>query len=148
MLQVVCGGVIAKKRYPVPVIWTFRHYVDANGVSDVRATYDRGRDKLKPRFLSRLRTLANLPFDDWHETYWKPLKGEGSGLEELRFKANNVEQRPLGFRSGDTEFTILFWATEKGGKFVPLSACTKALERKAEVLADRNRTDDLWLILE
>jgi hypothetical protein len=74
--------------------------------------------------------------------------GPCAGLAEIRFKADNVQQRPLGFHSGSQEFTILFWATEKGGKFVPLSACETALRRKAEVLGNKDRADDLWLALE
>lgn len=62
--------------------------------------------------------------------------------------AENVQQRPLGYVSGNGEFTILFWAIEKGDKFVPKSACDIALKRKNEVLANRSRANDLWMALE
>ena len=130
------------------VIWTFRHYVDLNGTSDVKETYDNGTPQLRSKLLSRLRTLANLPLTDWNETYRKSLKGNCDGLEEIRFKADNVQQRPLGYRSTASEFIILFWATERGGKFVPLSACEKALKRKTEVLLNKDRSNALWLALE
>jgi hypothetical protein len=130
------------------VLWVFRHYVDLNGFSDVRSTWERGDKQLKAKFLSRLRILAQLTQDEWHDTYHKALSGSCDGLSELRFKANGVQQRPLGFHSGYREFTILVWATEKGGRFVPRSACATALGRKAEVLRERNRADDLWLALE
>lgn len=132
----------------MPVIWTFRHYVGAGRISDVKEAYDSGSKQLQARFLSRVKALASLPVAEWNENYRKALKGPCSGLEELRFIADNVQLRPLGFRSGETEFTILFWATEKGGRFVPLSACEQALSRKAEVEADRNKSDALWLPLE
>jgi hypothetical protein len=131
----------------LPVIWKFRHYVDAKGVSDVRATYERGREA-KGRFLSRLRILAQLPQGEWHDKLYKGLSGPCGGLAEIRFEADKVQQRLLGFHSGNHEFTILFWATEKGRKFVPLSACKIALKRKAEVLGNKDRADDLWLALE
>jgi hypothetical protein len=118
------------------------------GVSHVRAAYDGGTPQLRARFYSRLRSLAHLPFAEWNENYHKHLKGDSAGLEELRFIADNVQQRPLGFRSGDTEFTLLYWATEKGNKFQPLSACRTALECKKKILANRDLSDVLWLDLE
>lgn len=132
----------------MPVVWTFRHYVEEDGTSDVKKTYDDGSNQLRARFLSKIVILSSLPMAEWHETYWKPLQGNCSGLEELRFKADNVQQRPLGFRSGPNEFTILFWATKKSGdKFIPKSACKIALERKEIALRDRTRTHDIWLEL-
>ena len=118
------------------------------GVSDVRGTYERGSKKLQARFKSRLVILANLPLSEWHEGYVKSLHGPCAGLAEIRFKADRVEQRPLGFHSGNQEFTILFWAKEKNGRFVPLSVCETALKRKAEVLENKGWADDLWIALE
>ena len=130
------------------VIWRFRHYVSTSGTGDVKATYDSGSAQKRARFLSRLKLLAGLPLEEWNENYRKTLSGACDGLEELRFKADNVQQRPLGYRSGPNEFTILFWATEKGGKFVPASACATALERKKLSLANRSLTNAIWLALE
>jgi hypothetical protein len=67
---------------------------------------------------------------------------------EIRFKGDNVQQRPLGFRSGESEFTILFWATEKGGKFVPKNACERALRRKEQIQKGEASTNALWVVLE
>lgn len=122
--------------------------MDANGASDVRAAYERGSKQLKARFLSRLRVMAQLPQGEWHDNLYKALSGPCAGLAEIRFQADKVQQRPLGFHSGKQEFTILFWATEKNWRFVPLSACETGLKRKAEVLGSKDRTDDLWLALE
>ena len=130
------------------VLWSFRCYLSADGTDDVRAWYEVGSKKLQARFLSRMRILAQLGRDEWHEVLYKDLHGVCDGLGEIRFKADKVQQRPLGFHSGDAEFTILFCATEKGGKFVPLSACEKAIARLDEVLNDRSRTNALWLVLE
>lgn len=128
--------------------WLFRHYVGTSGISDVRATYDRGSKKLQAKFLSRLRILYQLPQSDWHQGIYKALSGPGRGVAEIRFEVGNVQQRPLGFHSADHEFTILLWAIEKGGKFVPPSACETALKRKAEVERDRSLANDIWLALE
>ena len=130
------------------VLWDFRCYRSANGTDEVRAWYDGGSKQLRARFLSRMRTLTQLARNEWHENLYKTLHGECDGLGEIRFVADKVQQRPLGFHSGDAEFTILFCAKEKGGKFVPLSACEKAIVRRNEVLKDRSRTNALWLALE
>lgn len=129
-------------------LWRFRYYVEADGRSDVRSEYERGSKELQGRFLSRLRILSQLPLEEWHEVYHKSLSGPCAGLAEIRFKADRVQQRPLGFHSADYEFTILFWAREKNGRWVPLSACEKALRRKTEIFHYRSRADALWLALE
>ena len=130
------------------ILWSFRCYRSANGTDEVRAWYDGGSKQLRARFLSRMKTLAQIERNEWHKNWYKDLHGACSGLGEIRFFADNVQQRPLGFHSGDAEFTILFCAKEKGEKFVPLSACEKAIARKDEVLKNRSRTNALWLVLE
>ena len=74
--------------------------------------------------------LAKLPAEEWNENLFKHLSGDCSGLSEIRFKADKMQQRPIGFRSDTAEYTLLFCATEKGGKFVPLSACVTARKSK------------------
>jgi hypothetical protein len=130
------------------VLWSFRCYRSDNGTDEVRAWYESGSKQLQARFLSRLKTLAQQARNEWHGNWYKPLHGECDGLGEIRFIADKVQQRPLGFRSGDYEFTILLCVKEKGGKFVPLGACKKALARRDEILKDRSRTNALWLVLE
>ncbi len=121
---------------------------DGEVKSDIRDTYLNGSSRLKARTLSRLKILAALPRAQWHEGYFKKLSGACEGLWEIRFEADNVQQRPLGFHVIETEFVILFWAREKGDKFVPKKACEIALKRKAEVLKDGNLKHALWLALE
>lgn len=130
---------------------TFSYYGKGGGdasSSDVRKTYEDGSAKLKGATLSRLTILANLPRPQWHEGYFKKLSGECEGLWEIRFVADKVQQRPLGFHINDREFVILLWAREKNGRFIPKKACEIALRRKAEVLSDRSLKHDLWLTLE
>jgi len=135
----------------LPQTSSFSYYGEksAAGVkSDIRDTYQNGSSRLKARTLSRLKILAGLPRPQWHEGYFKKLSGTCEGLWEIRFEAENVQQRPLGFHVTETEFVILFWAREKGGKFVPKKACEIALKRKAEVLKNGNLKHGLWLALE
>jgi hypothetical protein len=92
--------------------------------------------------------LARLPAAEWQSSYYKKLSGECEGLWEIRFNVDGVQHRPLGYRSGEYEFTLLLWAQEKNNRFVPLNACEQALHRKAETLASRTRTHALWLALQ
>jgi hypothetical protein len=132
----------------LPLLCRFSYYVDQSGRADVKEAYDGGSAKLRARFLSRVKSLAHLSRDEWHDVYFKNLSGPCGGLSEIRFKADGVQQRPLGFHRLANEYVILFWATEKGNKFVPLSACEKALNRKQEILTGTSKTHALWLALE
>jgi hypothetical protein len=102
----------------LPIVSRFRYYGDTPN-SDVKSIYDDGSPQLKGRFLSRVKILAQLTRTGWHEGYCKKLEGKCDGLSELRFKADGVQQRPLGFFQASGDFLILFWATEKNGRFVP-----------------------------
>ena len=130
------------------LLWSFRCYRSADGTDEVKAWFDGGSKQLRSRFISRMKTLAQLPRNEWHDNLFKTLHGECDGLGEIRFEADKVQQRPLGFHSGNAEFTILFCAKEKGGRFVPLSACKKAITRRDEVLKNRSQTNALWLALQ
>lgn len=110
--------------------------------------YDSGNEALMAILRSRLRSLSFLEWNDWREPLFRRLHGNLSGLGEVRFKCDRVQQRPLGFVSGPYEFTLVFWAIEKGGKFVPKSAGNVALTRMAQVEADRSVTRAIWFALE
>ena len=132
----------------MPAIWRFRCYISPNGTDETRRWYDEQSKQVRAKFLQRLTTLAQLPFEEWREPLYKNLHGGCAGLGEIRFNANNVQQRPLGFRSGEREFTILFCAIEKSNRFTPRNACEIALNRKYETLNQKDRTNALWLALE
>jgi hypothetical protein len=131
------------------VLWSFRCYLSPDGTDEIRKAHDSEERQTRKKFHSRLKILAALPFEEWHNgVLYRELHGECFGLGEIKFKGDNVKQRPLGFRSSEYEFAILFWAHERGNKWVPLKACQRALERKAEVIANKDRTNALWLALE
>lgn len=131
------------------VVSSFRCYLGPSGIDEIRKWHDAQSKQWQARFLGRLTALSQLPINEWpHGKMYKPLHRDCDGLGEIRFKADNVQQRPLGFQSGAAEFTIVFPAQEKGRKFVPLNACATALVRKAEVLANRSRSNALWLVLQ
>lgn len=120
------------------------------GVDEIRASYDAEQRQAKTKFQSKLQLLAQKPYEEWciGGILAKDLHGPCAGLREIRFKADGVQQRPLGFRSGASEFTLVFWAHEKGGKWVEKKACEIAQARKLDVQQSRNGTNDLWLALE
>jgi hypothetical protein len=117
-------------------------------VGDIKTTHDTGTPQLRARFKSRLVNLAQLSRHDWHSDYCKALSGSGDGLFEVRFKANGVMQRPLGFFSSVNEFTLLFWAIEKGNRFIPKSACETAQTWKRHAEQNRSLTHEYWGPLE
>ena len=131
-------------------LWSFRCYVSPGGVDEIRLSQDGEGRETQSKFLSRLKILSRKPYIEWATggILTKDLHRECAGLRVIRFKADNIQQRPLGFRSGESEFTILFWAHEKGGRWVERGACQKALERKEEVKKSKDRTNALWLTLE
>jgi hypothetical protein len=100
---------------------------------------------VQAKFLARLAALQQLPFSEWKEPLFKWL---GNGIGEVRFKADGVQQRPLGFRGpgGADVFTLVFPATEKGDKFIPKDALDRAAKLKAEVESDARRySTPCWL---
>jgi hypothetical protein len=132
----------------LPILWSFRYYTPGDRKTGIRQRHDKGSKKLQATFRSRLKTLSQLDWEEWREPYFKQLSGTARGLCEVRFKADGVQQRPLGFVSGNREFTLVAWATEKNDRFVPLSAPETAMRIKSEVLQDRSLTDAIWFALE
>ncbi|MGB7126609.1 MAG: hypothetical protein WBD42_07270 [Methylovirgula sp.] len=129
------------------LLWNFRYYPLDDAGTGVRNVYENASTAVRGKFLSKLVILAQLDISQWREPLFKMLTNQG-GLSEIRFKADGVQQRPLGFRSGEHEYTLLLWATEKGGRFVPRSAPETAASIMIEVLNGRELTDALWLALE
>jgi hypothetical protein len=118
-------------------IWTFRTYVFPQGYEEVATWYAAQTPTVQAAFDQRLKNLAQMKPQEWREPYTKQLEGPCDGLVEIRFKADRVQHRPLGFYGpGRMEFTIVFVACEIGDRFDPQNACEVALARKADVLHD------------
>ena len=118
-------------------MWTFRTYVGPTGVEAVKDWYARQSAKVQAGFDNRVANLRQMRPEEWRAPYSKQLDGECDGLVELRFKADRVQRRPLGFFGPQRmEFTLLFFAIEKDGTFVPRDACQQALRRRDVVLFD------------
>ncbi len=105
-------------------MWNFKCYETLNGKKEVQSTFDSGSDELKANCLLAIEYLQVREKQDWtnpRNYAAKLTAGEGyRDFYEIRFKADKVMQRPIGyFGPGVNEFTILIWATEKGGKILP-----------------------------
>jgi hypothetical protein len=124
------------------VWWRFRCYVVNGEIDAIDEWYDRQPDQLQAKFDTRMRFLQQTPRDKWVRPYFDTLGGECAGLGEVRFEWKNVQYRPIGFASGEMEFTLVFVAEERGGAFVPRNTCRRSQSRKAEVTRDRERARD------
>jgi hypothetical protein len=116
-------------------VWSFRTYVSPRGQQEVPTWYAQQTPRVQAVFDQRLRTLQQMERREWTEPYSKILRGECTGLVEIRFYADKVQHRPLGwFGPSAGEFTILLCAREIGDRFDPLNACKIALGRKHEAI--------------
>jgi hypothetical protein len=130
----------------MPVLWTIRSYVSERGVDEVRKWYGGQTVRCRAKFLSRIQFLAQTPRSGWKREPFDTLHGYELG--EVRFNADGVEHRPLGFFSPGMIFTIVLCAEEKGGRFVPKRAPEIAESRKREIENDASRCCPFWLPLE
>jgi hypothetical protein len=123
----------------MPVLWTIRCYVSHRRNDEIRAWYDGQSARVRAKFLSRLKFLAQTPRSGWKREPFDLLRNECEGLGEIRFNADGVQHRPLGFFSPGMVFTIVICAQEKNGRFEPRNACAIGLSRKAEIERDASR---------
>ena|ERR1700736_6838695 len=127
---------------------SFRSYEDRNGTDVIREWFDaRATTKqARAKFRNRLRNLARLERSEWRRPLYDILGEECTGLSEIRFDANNVPWRPLGFflvDGGNDIFTLVICASKDEHGWRPRNACPLGLRRKAEILADPARAHDL-----
>jgi hypothetical protein len=107
---------------------------------------------VKEEFRASIRFLDGQPPQNWRRPFVAPLSGGKkqkatgcNGLFEIRFEVNKVQYRPLGYFSGKCEFTIVYFAEERGGKFDPPTACEVAKKRIKEIDADpKGKSNEWW----
>jgi len=105
----------------------------------------------RAKFRNKLRNLSRLPRGQWRRPLFDTLGEECTGLSEIRFDANNVPWRPLGFfleiDDGEEVFALVLCASKDEHGWIPRNACALGLSRKAEILANRTRVHDLPIAL-
>ncbi len=88
-------------------------------------------------FDTLLRFLAVTPRNMWTRPEYSPLTPE---ISELRFKANNVQHRPLGFFLIDLkQYVMVIGSTKKGKIYTPREAIDTARNRKQMISDGRSQ---------
>jgi hypothetical protein len=95
-----------------------------------------GRPKVRAKFDARMTYLRQQPREGWVREPYDTLR---DGVGEVRFKAEGMWYRPIGFFGpGRNEFTFLIFAT-KTSEFDPVNAIDMAVERKGIVELEPQR---------
>jgi len=84
----------------------------------------------------------------WRDPHAKKMSWEYDDdckdLYEIRFKANGVQQRPMGyFGPKPGEFTIVVWVTHKGSQYKPSNFAKLAVARWSDVKSGAARTEEI-----
>ena len=117
--------------------WRFKVYVSPTGSKAVQQQIDNLSPGAEQTFGVRIRYLANTPKREWKRPHAAKLKGVKE-IYEIRFKADKVEMRPLGFFGpGEKEFTVLIWAEKKENVYDPPNAIKTAESRRKEIIEHR-----------
>jgi hypothetical protein len=121
-------------------LWSFWEFVTEGGRGVITEWYEKLPVEVQREFEDRLRYLANVPRHLWALPFYRQLTAQ---IGEIRFKANRVQHRPLGFFGPKAwQFTLLFPAREKDRKFIPKDALTQAEERRKLVLLNGRRVQE------
>lgn len=122
--------------------WEFFDYVDAAGRNRITDWLHRLPPSVGPEVKAALtaQLLWMAPEHELKRPFTGKLIRECAGLYEIIFKVQGVQYRPLFCYGPDRrQATLLIGATKRGRHFDPTDACTTALRRKAEILADNRR---------
>lgn len=112
-------------------------YVSSKGKNEVQGIYSSGTENLKAELEVALEYLKVRERLEWRRPHAAKLsKCDGfRDFFEIRFFADRLQQRPIGyFGPQQNDFTILLWATEKGGRLDPANWCQKANRRRSEII--------------
>jgi hypothetical protein len=117
-------------------MWVLRAFTADYSRTVVAEWFSLQTGRVQGAFETRLKFLIGQPRSVWKRPYVGTLTRECKGLYEIRLKVDNVQHRPIGYYSGELEFTILVFATERDWKLVPKNVCGLANERRALIERD------------
>jgi hypothetical protein len=127
-------------------MWKTRSFIQSNGKTLISEWYAAQSEEVQEAFLGRMKFLRGLPSNGWKRPYVGQLRhGSCKGLFEIVISVSGVEHRPVGFFSGEMEFTFLAFATERDGKFDPIMTCNVAQKRKDIILNDKERSREFTI---
>ena len=125
--------------------WTIKCYCNAQGRDLFDKEYTGQSAAVRAEFRATLNGLKDQPdITGWSRPNgFDRLSGKYRELGKLRFKADRIQQRPLGFFGPEkNEFTLLVWATERDGDYHPPDVRETALKRMKEVLKEPTRAHE------
>lgn len=124
-------------------LWTFDCFLSESGRDLIDDWYLAQAPEVQAAFDTVIRYLGSQPREKWSRPYFSLLEGyECDGIGEIRFKANRVQHRPLGFFGPQRlHFTIVICVMEKGGK-LPKGTCRTASKRKYLVENEEGRAHE------
>lgn len=105
-------------------MWKIKAYCTLRGVCSVQEQISTGSAALRANYVTAVEYLENQDKQGWRRPHAAKLSKQKGFRDfyEIRFKADNVQQRPIGyFGPNADDFTILLWATEKGNSLKPTS---------------------------
>ena len=131
--------------------WLWKSYITSRGENLVKEWCKEVDKFVFEEFRTSLKYLDGQPPVNWKRPFVDSLSGGKRsrktgcvGLVEIRFEVKNVQHRPLGYYSGEMEFTIVFFAKEVGGVFVPPTACKIAKTRIEEIETNKEKAREFW----
>ena len=130
------------------LIWRLKGYASDCQNTVVSTWFKAQSEAVQQAFWTRMKFLTSQPPSVWQRPYIGKLRGKCKGLYEIRFEVNNVQHRPIGFFSGDQEFTILAFATERDSQFDPQEVCTIAKNRKKKIEENKEHAREFILFEE
>ena len=114
-------------------------YLSASSKCAMRSAKQWESPTVRGELAASLDYLIDQPRSMWRREYAHKLRPEKDKFRdyfEVRFFADRVQQRPIGFfHPSDDEFIFLFWAIEKQRKLIPDSWSTTCESRRSDLSA-------------
>lgn len=124
------------------MVWSLKAFIEQPGTDVLWDWYEshRGSNRMKlwARYYTIWLYLKQQPWNGWVGAYYHPLTGK-EGLGRIGFEFNRIAYRHLGFRSGESEFTIVLCAREENWVYKPNGCIDIAVQRMKLVKQDGRR---------
>lgn len=116
--------------------WKIKYYLSNTQHSDVLKKYNDASAAVQAGFDVQLEYLMVRPRTEWRRPEVAKLNNKVAYKDffEIRFFADRVQHRPIGFFGpNEDDFTIVLWAIEKGDQLIPKSWNKISNTRREEI---------------